>query len=69
MLQGTNRQSLPWVRKTHPHHEAAVPEVCVMGDLFPTSPEAADGAVAQDCDAKCQHLFSREVAGVSDVAR
>lgn len=43
MLQGTNRQSLPWVRKTHPRHEAAVPEVRVMGNLFPTSPEAADG--------------------------
>lgn len=69
MLQGTNHQSLPWVKTTHPHHEAAIPKVHVMGNLFPTFPEAADGAIAQDCNAKCQHSFSREMAGVSDVAR
>lgn len=50
MLQGASRQSLP-------EEDLFPPWMNVMGDLFPASPQAADGAVAQVCSTKDQYLF------------
>lgn len=60
VVQSSKYWSLLWVNEMHPCHEAAIPEVQVMHHMFPTSPEAADGAVVQDCNAKYQNSLSRK---------
>lgn len=41
-------------------HKAALPTVHAMGDLFPASPGAADGAAAQVCSTERHHSFFQE---------